>query len=64
MFLCNKNCSGLCHARIFTYLSAAKQNKQNRQWHGKYNIKSEIITPFGGIFHVRGHQDAVVIGDG
>ena len=38
---------------FFTYLSAAFQDKQKLQWHGKGTIKSEKITPFGEIFHVR-----------
>jgi hypothetical protein len=46
--------SGFCHVRFFTYLSAAK-NKTSKIIHGmaKINIKSEKLTPFGGIFHVR-----------
>jgi len=27
--------SGFCHIGFFTYLSAANQDKQNHQWHGK-----------------------------
>ena len=33
------SCSGFCHVRFFTYLSAANQNKQNHQWHGKGTTK-------------------------
>ena len=32
-------CSGFCHVRFFTYLSAAFQDKQKLQWHGKGSNK-------------------------
>jgi hypothetical protein len=45
--------SGFGHVRFFTYLSAAK-SRQAKIINGvaKVQIKSEKITPFGGIFHV------------
>ena len=40
----------LAYVRKFTYLSAAKTQIKNI-WHmAKVNIKSEKITPFGGIY--------------
>jgi len=52
--------SGFGHVRNFTYLSAANQDKQNHQWHGKGKQKSEIITAFGGIFFVLDRFDRIL----
>ena len=44
---------GFCHVRFFTYLSAAFKTSKIINDMAKVSIKSEKITPFGGIFHVR-----------
>ena len=42
----------LANVKKFTYLSAAKNsNKEYLTYVLKVNIKSEIITPFGGIYY-------------
>ena len=43
-YLSNKSCSGLCHVRFFTYLSAAKKCCKKKyskisEWHGKSTNK-------------------------
>ena len=45
---------------FFTYLSAANQDKQNHQWHGKGTTKSEKITAFSGIFFVLDKFDSIL----
>ena len=48
--------SGFYHVRFFTYLSAATQDKQKIiNDISKISIKSEKITPFGGILYVMEH---------
>ena len=39
------------YVRKFTYLSAAKNSNKEYLTYGKGNIKSEKITPFGGIYY-------------
>ena len=39
----------LANVRQFTYLSAAKNS--NKEYLTEVSIKSEIITPFGGIYY-------------
>ena len=41
----------LAYVRKFTYLSAAKNSNKEYLTYGKVNIKSEKITPFGGIYY-------------
>ena len=41
----------LAWVRKFTYLSAAKNSNKEYLTYGKVNIKSEKITPFGGIYY-------------
>ena len=48
-----KCCPGFCHVRVFTYLSVA--NPKTRKIvtdMAKVAIKSEKLTPFGGIFPI------------
>ena len=54
-----KSCSGFCHVRNFTYLSVANQ-KQAKLWYdmAKVAIKSEKLTPFGGIFSIMEQFDS------
>ena len=53
--------SGFCHVRFFTYLSAAIQNKQkSQQATAKVQIKSEKLTPFGGIFSIMEQFDSML----
>ena len=45
------SCPGFCHVRNFTYLSAAiRKTIKSQQDMAKIQIKSEKLTPFGGIF--------------
>ena len=39
------------YVRKFTYLSAALNSNKEYLTYGKVNIKSEKITPFGGIYY-------------
>ena len=39
------------YVRKFTYLSAAKNSNKEYLTYGKGKIKSEIITPLGGIYY-------------
>ena len=41
----------LTYVRKFTYLTAAKNSNKEYLTYGKVNIKSEKITPFGGIYY-------------
>ena len=41
----------LAYVRKFTYLTAAKNSNKEYLTYGKVNIKSEKITPFGGIYY-------------
>ena len=54
-----KSCSGFCYVRNFTYLSVANQ-KQAKLWYdmAKVAIKSEKLTPFGGIFSIMEQFDS------
>ena len=54
-----KSCSGFCHVRNFTYLSVANQ-KQAKLWYdmAKVALKSEKLTPFGGIFSIMEQFDS------
>ena len=54
-----KSCSGFCHVRNFTYLSVGNQ-KQAKLWYdmAKVAIKSEKLTPFGGIFSIMEQFDS------
>ena len=40
----------LAYVRKFTYLSVAKQNKENSNTWQSVSKKSEKLTPFGGIY--------------
>lgn len=46
-----KCCPGFCHVRVFTYLSVANpKTRKTITDMAKIAIKSEKLTPFGGIF--------------
>ena len=49
-----KSCSGFCYVRIFTYLSVAKKQENPTIDMAKIQIKSERLTPFGGLFSGHG----------
>ncbi|KXU57460.1 hypothetical protein HMPREF3218_0201436 [Prevotella bivia] len=45
---------GFCHVRIFSYLSVAKKQENPTIDMVKIQIKSERLTPFGGLFSGHG----------
>ena len=55
-----KSCSGFCHVRIFTYLSVAKKQENPTIDMAKIQIKSEILTPFGGLFSIMEQFDSIL----
>ena len=55
-----KSCSGFCHVRIFTYLSVAKKQENPTIDMAKIQIKSERLTPFGGLFSIMEQFDSTL----
>ena len=45
---------GFCHIEEFTYLSVANKQENSTIDMAKIQIKSEKLTPFGGLFSGRG----------
>ena len=55
------SCSGCCHVRNFTYLSVAiPKTVKSQQDMAKIQIKSEKLTPFGGIFSIMEQFDSTL----
>ena len=53
-----KRCSGFCYIRISTYLSVAKKQENPTIDVAEIQIKSERLTPFGGIFSIMEQFDS------
>ena len=55
------SCPGFCHVRNFTYLSVAiPKTVKSQQDMAKVQIKSEKLTPFGGIFSIMKQFDSTL----
>jgi len=49
-----------CHVEEFTYLSVAKKQENPTIDMAKIQIKSEKLTPFGGLFSIMEQFDSTV----